>query len=81
MMVERYLSRRMSGAEEVEFRRRLGTDPELRAILETEQTIQRTLYRDRDALPAVSAESRYNVLTMLGRLAPAESSVASGAAG
>ncbi|MEO5931643.1 MAG: hypothetical protein ABIR47_17035 [Candidatus Kapaibacterium sp.] len=81
MMVERYLSRRMGHGEEIEFLRRLGTDPELLTILEAERKIRSTLSMDRDALPRVSVESRFNVLTMLGSLPPVESVAGAGATG
>ena len=46
------------------------SDPELRRALEAERTIDRTLRRDRDAIPPVGPEIRSQVLAMVGALDP-----------
>lgn len=70
-MIARYTGGRMSPEEERRFLGLVESDPELRRAIETERTIDRTLRRDRDALPLTGAETRSQVLAMLGALEPA----------
>jgi hypothetical protein len=79
-IVERYLNGSMSTSEEQEFLCRVERDPELRHALSVEQAIDRTLRKDRNALPDEDREARTYVLTMLGRLPAMEQQAITGAA-
>jgi hypothetical protein len=70
-MIARYTGGRMLPEEERRFLDLAEEDPELRRAIETERAIDRTLRRDRDALPIATAETRSQVLAMLGSLDPA----------
>jgi hypothetical protein len=70
-MIARYTGGRMLPEEERRFLKLAEKDPELRRAIEAERAIDRTLRRDRDALPRITAETRSHVLAMLGALDPA----------
>lgn len=69
-LIERYIGRRMSPAEEREFLGLLDRDETLRRMMETERTVGATLLRDRDAIPTSDLDTREQLLSMLAALPP-----------
>src|SRR5256885_2400508 len=70
-LVGRYLNDQMRPDERALFQSRLGSDPELRKVMDAEELIRRTIRRDLDAMPAGHAATRMRVMDMLTKAPPA----------
>ncbi len=64
-LIERYMHGELAGAEQQDFLHLLAADPELRRILDAEQTIERAMRKDLQTFPVDHSRTRNRALAAL----------------
>jgi hypothetical protein len=69
-MIGRYLNGQMRPEEQSLFQQKLGTDPELRKMMDAEELIRSTIRHDLAAMPSGHMATRMRVMDMLAKAPP-----------